>query len=218
MSQTSHVSNPGAVAPTEDTESKRERKLTEKGKGLLHSLIDSYRKRLLLLKQQLDEQIDLISSSEEEVYKLEAIELLKDTFSKYIRESEEFLNFLHKQRTEEASEEYANHEQLVKTYKQKVSLLFSTHSQREKAQIVDEPVSRKSKSKRNSRSSQRTSVEGSTLSQRKAKAEAAHVKLEYANREAELMKQKAMLEAEKLMKNAEIDALTDVVFIRNNVT
>ena len=62
------------------------------------------------------------------------------------------------------------------------------------------------KSKSSSKASRRTSIEGSTLSQRKAKAEAARVKLEYANREGELIKQKAKLEAKKLIENAEIDA------------
>jgi hypothetical protein len=62
------------------------------------------------------------------------------------------------------------------------------------------------KSKSSSKTSRRTSIEGSTLSQRKAKAEAARVKLEYANREGELIKQKAKLEAQKLIENAEIDA------------
>jgi hypothetical protein len=46
-------------------------------------------------------------------------------------------------------------------------------------------------------------VEGSTLSQRKAKVEAARVKLEYANRQGELIKQKAKLEAQKLIENAD---------------
>jgi hypothetical protein len=39
-SHTSHVSELGAK---DDTESKRKRRLTEKGKGLIISLIDSYR-------------------------------------------------------------------------------------------------------------------------------------------------------------------------------
>lgn len=191
-SHTSHVSELGAVAPTkDDTESKRKRRLTEKGKGPMISLIDSYRKRLFHLEQQLDEHMNLISSSGQKNTS-DAFEFMKHTFSRYIRESEECITFLQRQHTEETSKELAAHQLTVKNYKSKVSTLLTKEA---KPETKEKSLSKKSstvfsalKSKSSSKTSRRTSIEGSTLSQRKAKAEAARVKLEYANREGELIK------------------------------
>ena len=161
------------------------------------------------LEQQLDEHMNLISSSGQKNTS-DAFEFMKHTFSRYIRESEECITFLQRQHTEETSKELAAHQLIVKNYKSKVSTLLTKEAKPERK---ENSLSKKSstlfsalKSISSSKTSRRTSIEGSTLSQRKAKAEAARVKLEYANREGELIKRKAKLEAQKLIENAEIDA------------
>ena len=124
------------------------------------------------LEQQLDEHMNLISSSGQKNTS-DAFEFMKHTFSRYIRESEEFITFLQRQHTEETSKELAAHQLTVKNYKSKVSTLLTKEA---KPETKEKSLSKKSstvfsalKSKSSSKTSRRTSIEGSPYRKEKQK-------------------------------------------------
>lgn len=79
-----------------------------------------------------------------------------------------------------------------------VSMLLRRLELTEKTITKTKSKSGKGSSKASSKTSKWSTAEGPTLSERKTKAESARPKLEYANREAELLKLKSTIEAERL--------------------
>lgn len=215
-----------------DTE-KRIRTLTKKELLLVNARIDNYQEQLHVLHNKINDhihQLDSVSREERSV----KIELLKDSFSRFINESGEFAQYLQHQRTKETLETLAVHNQVVNEVKMKVAekLLkngeYETENKTmktetepnkedEKQEIIetlsqkqseDKPKSRKSQSEKSktSKKSKSRKSGSTTLSEKRAKAESARVKLQYANKEAELLKQKAAIESDRMLKTAEIDA------------
>ncbi|XP_069140929.1 uncharacterized protein [Argopecten irradians] len=176
---------------------KRRHKLTAKAQEQFNLTVQNYYSKLFPLRQELDELILMLGDDSDDKYK--TLPALHNAYGRYLKISFELKSYLTRINSEEADIELRKHGVIFKTVTEEVekaATLF--HKQnvvtQENARFDDEesiPESHKSSA----------SV---VLARQRAKVEAARTNKQFIWQESNLLKEKAHLEAESILKSAEI--------------
>ena len=199
---------PGLQSTDSQTEQsgRRQVKPTEKAKALYDATINRFMTKLNGLYSIIEQDINMTSEFPDDK---DAVVFLKRSADEYFKEGRDYSDYLKRQNTSDSKQDLSAHETSMKEVRQKVDNVLSQSSHvnpvRQKNNQKEQNVSERG-SVRSKRSHRSYIYSDSHMSQKLANLEGARVKLEFANKEAELMKEKAKLEAEKLVRDAEINA------------
>ncbi|KAK3082658.1 hypothetical protein FSP39_001646 [Pinctada imbricata] len=187
---------------------------TSKAKELYDSRTRGFRGRISDLQNELEQHIYLLSSTEEIDAKTDIHDYLQGIYKQYLTACGSFSDFLRRHRTEESERELHDHQAAMDIVCEKVNSAIKGFCQPDSDQIQDtvpvvtvkeEKVQKETGSVKQRSRDGSAKTHGSFLSQ-VARAEGARVKLQYTAKLNSILKQKALAEAENLIKSADIEA------------
>lgn len=183
---------------------KRIRTLVPEAKAQYDEAVKKYHAKLTLLKQNVDYEIGTFkhethSSQSVIVWK----KRIEPAFVKYMNMAEEFSDFLKRKRTTESLAELKVHESICSALEASVDEVYRDMQRFTIKQAETKSV--RSGSSRKSRNSRTSSAE--SITQFKARAEAARASLEFAAKEAELKKADADMVRQKMNIQTELEFL-----------
>lgn len=196
------------------------RKLTEKGQGYFEDEVQRYSIKLARLHRLIDENILIIDQTENQDTLKLTQELIKRDFLEYVRIHDVFCEYLNRTNTEDSHMELQSHMLIYTSIQFKVKEALNSGekliTEKQPPVLKTENIanskktpSRKSRSVKSVHKSSR-SHSSSTVSDlyvhQKIKAELARKKLEFVDRESDLMRQRAKVEAEALVQKATIES------------
>ncbi|XP_071122109.1 uncharacterized protein [Mytilus edulis] len=201
----------------ENVETRRVRDLTEKGKGVFTEKRDKFCQEIETLWSDVEPQLLEITKPPKELQQLLTVQdkLIK-ACTNYRRLTDEYLDFLKRTRTLESQKDIDACNLSLDFRLSRVELVMETlHEHRLALTKAKSTKTKTSRGKKSSHSGSSNVSDISSLARKKrAKAEAARTQIAFAEKQALLLKQEAMIEEQTLFKQNEIKAEAEQEAIR----
>ena len=174
---------------------------TKKAREIFEETCKSYNAKFFRLSTEIDEQLIVLKELTSEHEIAESKYTLDEKLETFSTLSEEFLNYLIRQKTAESEQEALSHKYIVTRIRHNIDRVLNPQKLISiTSRGAGETPSIRSSSHRSSNHS------SSILAQQAAKVEASKIKLEYVAREAKLIQEKAELEAKSVIQKAKKEA------------